>query len=296
MDNQEKLDNAENSLMSAINQIKSGDVEIENEAEETVDVELDEPTEEPEKKEPRRSEFVETDDPKVLERINDLYGQVKKSDARNQSLIEHNKMLEQKLSEILDRQNKFETDNKKANNDKVETELRNQLKEAREEGDYDRISDLEDKLLDLRLERRLSERIKPEEKPKEEVKEVQSEQMTDQERYAYYLGAERTAEGNLVRPWLQDWHPDNEKALKTLNSVREELIAAGKNPTVDVMFKILDERMNGKPRPREATVLSGEGGPSPKKTVKLTRQQAEVARKMGISAEAYARQLSVLNS
>jgi len=166
---QGQINEAEDKLAGAIDQFKRGDskedvaVEIEPEKEELVSVEVEEQgQQEPEQpKRPRRSDFVETDDPKVLERINDLYGQVKKSDSRNQMLIEHNRQLEEKLSQHINRLNSFEDDYKSSESNRVEQELKTQLKEAREEGDNDLAYDIEDKLLSLRLERRVGERMQP---------------------------------------------------------------------------------------------------------------------------------------
>ena len=292
----EKLNEADATLNSAIEKLKNPEesVEIVEDPQEDIEIQLEEAPE-PEKKEPRRTEFVETDDPKVQERINDLYGQAKNSDARNQALIEHNQALEARLSEVLERQDKFEADVKSTKSDQVEGEIKERLRQARSDGDYDTVDKLENDLLDIRLERRIEQRVAAQPKSKQQPQEAL--QTSPDQMYAFHLGSEKDQQGNLVRPWLQDWHPDNEKAINTLMSIRGELENAGKQPDVRAMFSILDERMKGGAKPRqEAAVLpSSDTAHNPKKVVKLTKQEAEIARRMGISPEAYARQKTMLN-
>ncbi len=138
---QQQINTAENKLGDAIanlkSQIKSNDepeVEIIQENEPDVEITIDEPA----KKEPRRSEFVPTEDPKVQERINDLYRQVKGSDSRNQMIIEHNRQLEARLAEYAEKVNQIERNTKSANSTKVEEEIGSAIKTAWEEGDFER--------------------------------------------------------------------------------------------------------------------------------------------------------------
>ena len=64
---------AENKLADAISQLrKEPIVEIEPHKEESIDVQIDNPEQ---KKEPRRSEFVQTDDPKVLNQMIEKFDQ-----------------------------------------------------------------------------------------------------------------------------------------------------------------------------------------------------------------------------
>lgn len=289
-DAQNKIDAAEDKLGDAIKnlktQIKEPKVEIIPEPDDEVEVEVTQ------KKEPRRSEFVQTDDPKVIERINDLYGQVKKSDAAKQMILEHNRTMEQKLSEYAEKLEKFERATKDSASDKVESELKTRLRTAREEHDLDTIEQIEDKLLDLRMEKRIAgiPKAVPTAAPQLDQRIVHNAM------YIENVSNEKDAQGNLVRPYLFDWHPDNTKAVELFKSIPKEFEAAGKHVDLKTVIEVIDERMKGK-KPRSSSVLSGNDDDIPeRKTVKLTSQQVYTAKRMGITPEAYARQLQFINS
>lgn len=292
---QKEINNAENKLGDAIknlkSQIKEPKVEIIPEPDEGIEVEL-----ESQKKEPRRSEFVKTDDPKVLERINDLYGQVKQSDKRNQMILEHNRVMEEKLAEYHDKLSKFEQNTKNTASNQVETELKTKLRQAREEHDLDAIEQIEDKLLDLRMEKRLAAPIeKPQPKINPQQQQIDKEFLKNAA-YVEVISQERDSNGNPLRGYLFDGHPDNWKALQLFQTIPQEFAAAGKQADIKTVMDVMDERIRGK-KPKSANVLSGNDDDiSERQTVKLTQQQAYTAKRMGISPEAYARQLSMINS
>lgn len=299
-DAQKSIDSAENKLGDAIKSLK-GQIENKNpeveaipDSKPDVDVVIDTPA-----KEPRRSEFVKTDDPKVIERINDLYGQVKKSDARNQMIIEHNKQLEDKLAEYAEKVSKIERTTQDTATNKVESELKAALRIAREENDFDTMESIEDKLLDLRMEKRLAA-AQPQEKPKPRVDPQQQQFEAQYLRNAAYLeviAQEKDATGKPVRGYLYNGHPDNEKAVELFESIPREFAAAGKQADIKTIMDVLDERIRGKKNNAAASVLGSDSNDAPtRNVVRLTAQEIEVAKRMGIKPEAYARQKQLMNS
>lgn len=308
---QKSIDAAENKLGNAIKslkgQIKDSDksqnkdpeVEIIENTSEDIEVVIDAP--EPEKKEARRSEFVKTDDPKILDRINDLYGQVKKSDAAKQMLIEHNKQIEARLIESIEKINKIERTTKDNASDRVEAELKASLRIAREEADFERIEQIEDKLLDLRVEKRVAEKIPA---PQKEVTQKPNPQQQQYEQqlvhnahYLEFLSNEKDSTGNTIRPYLQDWHPDNQKAVDLFTTIPKEFAAAGKQADIKTIMQVLDERIQGKKAKSSTSVLGSDGADIPaKNVVRLTQEEINVAKRMGIKPEAYARQKQLLTS
>lgn len=302
---QKSIDSAENKLGDAIkslkSQIKSDDpiVEVEAQSSPDIEVEIDSPAP---VKEPRRSEYVKTDDPKIQERINDLYGQVKKSDAAKAMIIEHNRLMEQKLAEYQERLEKFEKGNKDAASNKVEAELKAQLRIAREENDFDTIDAIEDKLLDLRMEKRLADKLPVQEKPKAPPQVDPRQQQFEAQylRNAAYLeviAQEKDAKGRPVRSYLFDGDPDNDKALELFESIPREFAAAGKQADIKTIMDVMDERIRGKKNNHQASVLGGGDNDAPARTtVKLTQAEINIAKNMGITPERYARQKQLINS
>lgn len=305
-ESQAAINSADQTLDSAISQIRSQNkssddisVEVIPENSPDVDIEIDAAP----AKEPRRSEFVKTDDPKVLERINDLYGQVKKSDSRNQMIIEHNKQLEMRLAEYAEKMNRMERGTQDAATNKVESELKSALKSAREDGDFERIDQIENQILDLKMERRLSglaEKFQaPPEIPKQKSPEQQhfDTQFVHNAHYIENLATEKDPQGNLVRPYLYDWHPKNKEAVDLFQKIPQEFAAAGKQVDMETLMTVMDERLRGKKPVGRQSVLGGDTNEAPARTtVRLTQAQINVARNMGISPERYAKQLQLMNS
>lgn len=301
---EQKINNAENKLNDALSALRgekaeklpSIDVEIVPTPKQELEVEVDVSPELP-KPEKRRSEFVETDDPKVIERINDLYGQVKKSDARNQMILDHNRLMEEKLSEYQNKLAELENNTKARASDQVENELKVKLRQAREEHDLDTIEQIEDRLLDLRLEKRLASTT-PQAKPATQSNPVQQQldqQFVHTATYVQHLSNEKDERGNLIRPYLFDWHPDNHKAIQLWKSIPQEFEAAGKQADIKTIMEALDERMKGKKPKSFSGVLSGENADAPeRRTVKLNEEELYVAKRMGLKPEAYARQKQLL--
>lgn len=311
----DQLQLAENDLNAAINKIKGQEIHIEQEPKEdnSVEVEVEEDQEQEqsqqseqeqgEEKKPHRSEFVETDDPKVLQRINDLYGQVKKSDARNQMYVEHNKKLEERLTEALDKLSELERNTKTAASTMVEKDLKTKMREARDNEDWDTFEELNDQLLDLKMEKRFSSQKENESKQQKQQKEQQltPEQQQQQQTllnhaaYIESLAQEKDTTGNPLRPYLYDWHPKNEEAVKLFESIPREFAAAGKQITIDKLMDVMHERLMGKKSNSPQQVLSNDrSGALKGNTVKLTQDELYVAKKMGITPEAYAKQKRLL--
>lgn len=304
---QASINTAESKLGDAIkslkSQIKNDEPTVEVIAEHTpdVDVVIDASASKESVKEPRRSEFVKTDDPKVADRINDLYGQAKKSDARNQMLAEHNKQIEDRLAEAIEKLNKLERNTQDTASNKVEAELKAALRTAREDNDFDTMETIEDKLLDLRMEKRLADKIPQQkevpQKAPNPANQAFETQLVHNAHYIENLATEKDTQGNLVRPYLYDWHPDNRKAVELFESIPKEFASAGKQVDMKTMMEVLDERVRGKKSIGKTSVLGGDGNDAPARTtVKLTAAEVEVANRMGISPERYARQKQLMNT
>lgn len=291
------IQNAENKLNDALSQlrgeakerqdIKEPEIEIIPNEKSDIEIEVETPK--------RRTEFVPVDDPKIQERINDLYRQVKGSDQRNQMLFEHNKMMEEKLLEYQNKLTEFEKNSKAVASSQIENELKAKLRQAREEHDLDTIEKVEDKLLDLRMEQRL-----PQIQPIQTKQPSPAQQHIDKDflRNAAYLeviSQEKDVNGNPVRDYLYDTHPDNWKAVQLYQTVPQELAAAGKHADIKSVMDVIHERIKGKPK-TSAKVLGGDAEDVPeRKTVRLTQDELYVAKRMGLKPEAYARQKQLIN-
>lgn len=300
---------AENNLQKAMDQIRSPQVEIEpaenNDIEVTIPVTTSEIKEPAKEKEPKRSQFVETNDPIVKQRIDDLYGQVKRSDARNQAMLEHNKKLEEELSRAIEKLNNIEKRADDVNYQQVENDLRTKLRIAREENDYDTIDQIEDKLLDLRLEKREKQKAPLRKENNENVEQTSQPQplseadaqFVNNAQYVHFLATERDDKGNYLRPYLFDWHPRNKEAIELYHNIPKEYAAAGKQVDIQTIMQVIDERINNTNKSkRKASVLSTDDSvPVDNEKVRLSQEEAYVAKRLGLKPEAYARQKQLLS-
>ena len=199
-------EDGEQVLREAMDQLQ-GKEEAGIEFEPTMEEMLEEPTEEAveepteevaEKPEPKRSEFVETDDPKIQARINDLYKQVKGSDETNAVLRQENQRLADALDAVNQRLDGVAEKQTQAETNANINQLKAQLREARDLGDDDLVDRIQDQLDDVRLEAKLATQPKPE-------APVQQQNYSQAEvQYMNAIAAETNTDGSLKRPWLQD--------------------------------------------------------------------------------------------
>ena len=123
--------------------------------------------------------------PEQQEKFNDLYKQVKMSDARNQL---KDQMLEKAMAKIDELEKRFsQTDQAEA-----EKVLKSRLQEARDEGDVDKEIAIFQELAELKK----GAQEKPKEQPKSNLPD------DPETRYVVALAQETDDNGALIRPWL----------------------------------------------------------------------------------------------
>lgn len=112
----------------------------------------------------------------------------------------------------------------------------------------------------------------------------------------YKAASETDQSGKLVRPYLNERHPDYQIASK----IAESVVNYNPNVTANELIDVLDTRMGTKKqrRPDAPKVMSGRGLTSQainaKGKIRLTNAQVQEARKLGLDPASYAKTLSVL--
>ena len=207
--------------------------------------------------------------PEQQARFNRLYGQVKTQDTLIKKMAADNAKLVERLDNLDAATAKREIDSRLG-------ELRTAEKEALESGDYDRASQVRDQMTELRVDA-----AKPKEVPKPQSTDPDEWIDGDKEAAIAEFASETDEEGNPLRPWCAEDHPDRPMMLEFISDVIKG------NPDIEVeeLLKKADrygKRLVQKPVRTAAAVLSGNSDVRPQKRdkVSLSEDQKAVARKM----------------
>lgn len=250
---------------------------------EAVESEAVETTESNEQQAPEQDDFdpkerVEISDPKVLRKFNDIYKQMKMSDARNKMLNDMNQKALEKISEL---ESRFQqTDHAEA-----ERILTSRLKEARDAGDEDKADKILQEIIDFRVDSKLKgQKVeKPQPKPVMDDPDVQA---------VVHFAQETDIHGNPLRPWIDARHPAHANAMKLAGAVAIEVNAELGYLDVAEVMKRMDDAMKAKPKPqgnnRAPDPMRGNlTNNTAKGKMKLSPQELVAAQKLGVKPEDY---------
>jgi hypothetical protein len=205
-----------------------------------------------------------------------------------QQLMEENKKLKGNVNKnqtaLLEQAKK---------NASIESEnAKRAYKEAYESGDSDAVLDAQDKLTNAKLK---SERLANFKLPtlQEEEKPVQAEV----EQIAPAQVDTRAADWQKANSWFG---PDDEMTSLALG-LHNKLVKQGVSPQSDEYYESIDTRMrqvfpdnfeDAEPKRKTQVVAPATRSTSPKK-VTLTRTQVQIAKRLGLTPEQYAKQVAI---
>lgn len=236
---------------------------------------------------PDGREWVDFNDlpPAVAARFKRMYGHMKEYERdlgsykqKADLLIQHNQELGKYLAEFVEEQEtKQEQDNALK-----QAEV---IKQRFADGDYEGGSDLLFKTLA---------------KPKPETQRVVQPQA------APTLGAneavainqwayEKDDTGTPRRPWTHNGHPLQKRAIKLLDGLIDDPVLAPQG--LNAVLAEVDRIMNVEQKPARSAVLSSDSvRPAKASNNALTDEQRQIAFKMGLKPEDYAKQLKAIGS
>ena len=236
---------------------------------------------------------------KVQKRIKRMTFQIKEAERREKAAVEYAKGLKNKYETI---EKKFqETDNNylteyKARIDSEREKAKNELKLALDNNDTDQILEAQDKLTKLAVENeKVSMSLAEKEARKKEVESQPAENVAEQPQ-------------PRISQRAQDWASDNEwfGTDRVLTSaamgIHEDLLGEGIDAESDEYYNQINKRMKeyfpqkfatsteektkAAPVQNVASVSRRSGG---RKSVKLTKSQVVIAKKLGVPLEEYAK-------
>lgn len=218
----------------------------------------------------------------IKHRIDYLYGQVKRGEKDWEVAQDHIRRLDESLNKVSGRLGHIEEE--KSENDLAS--LRRMAVDAMEEGEYDRAQEINERILELKLAPK-EVKEEPEEKPEEAVLPPQTQEVLT--RWA----SEVDDSGNPVRPYVDENHPEHQKAIQKAQEIWNDPVARAKIDTIEDFLGILDKKMQGPKAPAVAST-SPNFRPKADKKIELTEDQKRIARKLGIPEERYAAQLKAM--
>lgn len=220
---------------------------------------------------------VEFSTPEQQKKFNDLYKQVKMSDARN-------RMQQDMLQKAMDKLGEFEKRFSQTDHAEAERILNTRLKEARDSGDEEKADQILQEIIDFRVDSKLNG--KKEEKPKVDP-------MADPDvRTVVQFAQETDDSGRPLRPWIDATHPQHANAMKLAGAVAMDVNAEYGYVDIGEVFRRMDEGMK-----RKAAPQGNSRAPDPmrgnltnnnnKGKIKLSPQELAIANKLGVKPEEY---------
>ena len=274
--------------------------------------ELLQETKEPEKEveakpEPKFEQKEETEeDPglaeyseKVQKRIKRLTFQAKEAERRERAAVEYAKGLKNKYESIEKKFEDTDTNYLKEYDARIESErekAKSELKNALDNNDTDQILEAQDKLTKLAVEKeKVSMSLADKETKKKEVESQPADQAAEQPQPRISQKAQDWASEN-------EWFGSDRVLTSAAMGIHEDLLGEGIDAETDEYYNQINKRMKeyfpqkfatsteektkATPVQNVASVSRRSGG---RKSVKLTKSQVVIAKKLGVPLEEYAK-------
>ena len=268
------------------------ETEKEVEAKSESKVEEKEETEE----DPGLAEYSE----KVQKRIKRLTFQAKEAERRERAAVEYAKGLKNKYESIEKKFEDTDTNYLKEYDARIESErekAKSELKNALDNNDTDQILEAQDKLTKLAVEKeKVSMSLADKETKKKEVESQPADQAAEQPQPRISQKAQDWASEN-------EWFGSDRVLTSAAMGIHEDLLGEGIDAETDEYYNQINKRMKeyfpqkfaessneektkSTPVQNVASVSRRSGG---RKSVKLTKSQVVIAKKLGVPLEEYAK-------
>jgi len=285
---------------------KKEKVEIEQAEEKSAPVET-KPAEQ--KKEETKTDDLSEISDSVQKRIDKLTRRYREAERREQAAVEFAKGLQKKYT---DYEKKFDTaDNNylkefDARVDAQREQVKIKLKAAIEANDPNKIMEANDELTQLAVQK---------EKAKLQMadREIRAKQLEEQRKFE--VEEAKTQKDNVVIPkpsekakdWAtkNTWFGDDKIMTQAAFSIHEELVGSGVEVESDEYYNEINKRMKGyfphkfvveqEQRKPVQTVASAGRKQEGRRTVRLTKSQVAIAKKLGVPLEEYAKYVKEAN-
>ncbi len=257
-------------------------------------------------KETASSEEMDDYGKKVQSRIDKLTKKLRESERREQAAIEFAQGVQKKQTELQHRARQLDSGYVAEFSNRVEaqtSEVKKQLKEAMDLGDFEKQVEAQQKLARLAVE---GDRAKKSIEQRERLKKEMEARGVDpnQPQMPSTQPQQPTPPPSPPDPKAESWAEKNEWFGKdepmtlTSFSIHRKLMEEGFDPTSDMYYNEIDKRMKDtfphkfeQPvSPTQTVASANRGGPVRRKgTVRLTPSQVAISKKLGVPLSEYAK-------
>ena len=291
---------------------ESVDVEIKEEEKKESDVQVTQeapPTEEPKKESKEHDEYSN----KVQTRINDLTKKWREEERKAEAALQYAQSVKKENEDLKTQKNTLDESyitEFKQRAQAEEKSLQNLLQEAYQAQDFKRQAEIQAKLTDVVLQRQRAEmslkaKQAENEKPVEE-KPIPNFQSEDPKPAPKEIEPSEKAKSWVSKnPWFGNGDKQEHDLVKTMATygIHRQLVAAGYDPESDEYYNEIDTRLNARfsdnntltnNSNRPAQTVAGaarNGSATGRNTVRLSPTQVQIAKKLGVPLEEYAKQV-----
>jgi len=275
--------------------------ELLQEAKAAEETKLENVTEEKEEASSEEKGDLEDYSEKVKKRINRLTFQIREAERREKAAVEYAKGLKNKYEAIEKKFDETDSNYLKEYGSRVEAErekVKNALKTALEANDVDKITEAQDALSRLSVEKEKVALAQAE-------KEVRAKQLEEEK--ANTISTQPTPQiSTKAQEWAEDneWFGSDRVMTSAAMGIHEDLIQQGIDAESDEYYNQINKRMKEyfpqkfaqkateevrttkEPVQNVGSVSRRAGG---RKSVKLTKSQVVIAKKLGVPLEEYAK-------
>ena len=236
---------------------------------------------------------------KVQKRIKRMTFQIKEAERRERAAVEYAKGLKNKYESIEKKFEDTDTNYLKEYDARIDSErekAKSELKIALDSQDADQIMEAQDKLTKLSVEKeKVSMSLADKETKKKEVESQPAEQVAEQPQPQISQRAQDWASEN-------EWFGSDRVLTSAAMGIHEDLLGEGIDAESDEYYNQINKRMKeyfpqkfatsteektkAAPVQNVASVSRRSGG---RKSVKLTKSQVVIAKKLGVPLEEYAK-------
>jgi len=229
----------------------------------------------------------------VQKRIDKLTRRYREAERREKEAIRYAKSIQDKMSKSKETEKNY-VEEFDARVDAQREQVKQKLKKATEEQNPDAIMEATDELTRLGIEKEKA-RIK-----KSEIEQVAKQAEVEQAQAPQQAPQQPVMPSPKAESWAQEnpWFGEKAGMTQTAYQIHAELAKEGFDLESDEYYNEIDKRMrnefpndffaNGKKQPVQ-TVASAGRKQEGRRTVRLTRSQVAIAKKLGVPLEEYAK-------